>query len=406
MAIINPGPPTNLGADWRAAGSGSRDPAEMRNRILRSEEEPPPPLELGTITNLNATPGNTSVGLTWTPAANATSHLPQRRLTGGSTWTDHSGGALGGSASSATFTGLINGTSYEFRVAASDGTSTTFSNIATASPQEASLAYPNEPAGFTRFAEHDMSFLPPSSGSIPCSHAGQLHGWGETAANYTLVSDQDSPTGAAYRIRYPIGMAGGSEPGRFNIRWPDGDLKAWYVSLWTRVEAPFELPVNELKTWYHGMLDDQSHNGGTGMSQGTGITQYITRSHFAQFRSAVGHTSVATVKPIYLTSQASQYLSYYDFGMWRQYEYVRYMADMDQANGKIRFYCDGVRLPSVDSNGNPMNEDTVRDRSTGFSRGLHTWHWAPVFGGADAGPKTKQDHTRIGHMYVSGLLDD
>lgn len=89
--------------------------------------------ELGTIADLAATPGDTESVLTWTPAANATSHLPQYKEATSGTWLDF-GSALNGSAATVTITGLTNGTLYDTQVVAGDGTSTTDSNTAQVTP--------------------------------------------------------------------------------------------------------------------------------------------------------------------------------------------------------------------------------------------------------------------------------
>ncbi len=96
---------------------------------------------LGTPANLTATPGDGQSSLSWVPAANATSHQPQYRAVGSGSWLDF-GSALGGSASSVDVTGLTNGQEYEFRVVASDGTSTTTSNTDTATPAEITTGDP------------------------------------------------------------------------------------------------------------------------------------------------------------------------------------------------------------------------------------------------------------------------
>ena len=71
--------------------------------------------------SLNATPGNSQVSLSWTAPVNVgssaiTDYVKQYSLNGGSTWTTFSSSAS--TTTSATITGLTNGTAYVFRVAA------------------------------------------------------------------------------------------------------------------------------------------------------------------------------------------------------------------------------------------------------------------------------------------------
>jgi len=71
--------------------------------------------------------------VTWTAPSGATSQQPQYKQTSSGTWLDF-GSALGGTAGGVTYTGLSNGISYDFRVQATDGNTTTLSNEVTATP--------------------------------------------------------------------------------------------------------------------------------------------------------------------------------------------------------------------------------------------------------------------------------
>lgn len=96
---------------------------------------------LGTISDLAVSSvGDGTATLTWTAPANAASQQPQRRLTGGSTWTSI-GSALSGTAETVEATGLVNGSPYDFRVAATDGATVTYSNTATGTPTSSGI-YP------------------------------------------------------------------------------------------------------------------------------------------------------------------------------------------------------------------------------------------------------------------------
>jgi hypothetical protein len=94
-----------------AASGGSGEDA-----LLRSIFVPPAP------TGLTATPGNAQVSLSWTAPTGVIAQAPitdyreQFSTDNGATWTTFS--AAASTATSATVTGLTNGTSYRFRVAA------------------------------------------------------------------------------------------------------------------------------------------------------------------------------------------------------------------------------------------------------------------------------------------------
>lgn len=153
--------------------------------------------QLGTITNLVASAGDGQVFLSWTPAANATSHQPQYRLTGAGGFTNF-GSPLGGSAGSVTVTGLENGSQYEFRVVAGDGVATTNSNVPTATP---GALGPNEPASYSIVTTRSFQ---------AASEAGW---WGPigNASEWEIVSES-TPEGdnSALRFIIPAGAPGGS----------------------------------------------------------------------------------------------------------------------------------------------------------------------------------------------------
>lgn len=107
----------------------------MANRyVLRID--PVAVSHLGTISDFGIdSVGDATAVASWTPPTGATAIQPQRRLTGGGAWSDF-GPPLAGDAVGVTYTGLVNGTSYDFRAVAFGGTSeATYSNIDTGTPE-------------------------------------------------------------------------------------------------------------------------------------------------------------------------------------------------------------------------------------------------------------------------------
>lgn len=88
---------------------------------------------VGTITDLAASPGDGQATLTWTDIANETGYQPRYSTTSGGPWTNF-GPELAANSTSVVVTGLTNGTLYYFTVTATDGTNTTVSNEASATP--------------------------------------------------------------------------------------------------------------------------------------------------------------------------------------------------------------------------------------------------------------------------------
>lgn len=119
-------------------------------------------------------------------------------------------------------------------------------------------AGPNEPAGFTRFAEHDFSGLPPSAPPGKCEGPGIIDGcwfrW-DPDSGFSTVSVADAPASApgVLQIAYPTGLTGGASPGLFQGWDTESEVnstqfKAIYESSWVRVPTPdFEMDAIGVK---------------------------------------------------------------------------------------------------------------------------------------------------------------
>jgi hypothetical protein len=187
--------------------------------------------QLGTITNLSAGAGDSLVGLSWTPAANATTHQPQYKLQSSGTWTNF-GSALGGSASSVTVTSLSNDSPYNFRVVAGNGSTTTISNVASATPFEPSGEWrANEPAGFTQIVDHNGDQIPGVGWVGPFQQVGSL-----------TVESGATPSGDGQFLHasFPVGFDYDDSATSIWYPFPVGQQpKEVYCCLYLRVSSNF-----------------------------------------------------------------------------------------------------------------------------------------------------------------------
>jgi len=276
-----------------------------------------------------------------------------------------------------------------------------------------SLNFPNEPAGFQRWAEHDMRSLP--DGNL--SHQGYANT--DYGSNYVIVEDGSAPNGKALRIRYPEGMRGGVTPGRFFVWDQDGpdsnpnrnatELDEFYISLHIKLDGPdWEFPSSELKMYYMA--------GGRLGSQGWSHLGYRT-SQFGNYTSGEVlyspeyrgiHGSVRAYRgepaPRYRHDDEPRHL--HQVGEWRHIEYYRKTSDVNVENGILKLWVDGHLL--IHETGILDQTDTDGDYTMGF----HQFHWAPVFGGGYNGGdpdedgrhyKSRDDFMRLGHLYISGV---
>lgn len=175
----------------------------------------------GAPTNVAGTPGNGQVAFTWTAAPSngsaITGHMVQSSTDGGTTWS--AGTSTGSSGTTYTLTGLTNGTSYMFRVAASNaaGTGTYSTPIGPLTP----FTVPGVPTSLSRVAgdqQVTLSWVAPSSNGSPItnySYQASLNGttWasavqmGVTSSPFTVTG---LTNGTTYYFRIAATNAAGT----------------------------------------------------------------------------------------------------------------------------------------------------------------------------------------------------
>lgn len=111
---------------------------------------------------------------------------------------------------------------------------------------ERSERYPNEPAGYTTWFEHDWQTFPPGDASrVPASGAGLIR---SSSDNFEIVDDPTAPHGRGKSLRHEqsAGQNSGNSGGTFNLFHPKSDdsltredqvqLRHVYLSYWVYFE--------------------------------------------------------------------------------------------------------------------------------------------------------------------------
>jgi hypothetical protein len=250
--------------------------------------------------------------------------------------------------------------------------------------------YPNEPAGFTRWLEHDFSYMP-SSGWAAASGGGYLS-TPTNPPNYTVVSDPAAPHGAPHslRIRFPNALPDGVTPGTFDGRDGNGatirTLDSWYVSVWFLFEgSDWEAPPATQKFWYNRNTQASDMNLG-GMTLGSGVGTRTILSQWYSYR--YWHvTSSGGADAVIQTLPGPQ------LGTWYHMEQVVQLEGtypaMNAAN--VKTWINGTLMQNA-------------NHSAWAAAPFGVFHWAPVWGGACAGgcARERDDYLRIARLYVSG----
>lgn len=185
----------------------------------------------GQVTALIPTPGNTQVALTWTAPSTGgsaiTDYVVQYRTTAGpGAWNTFSDGTS--TATAATVTGLTNGTSYDFQVAAVNAIGQgTYSSPATSSPTAPAATYADT---FTRAN---------STTSMGTTETGSL-AWTAVNGTWGINTNQAYSVGGANNalVGVNVGSANGTIEGTTATRdagtalvWRMTDSANWYCLL-------------------------------------------------------------------------------------------------------------------------------------------------------------------------------
>jgi len=192
--------------------------AAPADSVLRAIFVPPAP------TSLTATTGNAQVTLSWSAPsviaqAPITDYVVQFSSNSGSTWTTFADGTS--TATSATVTGLTNGTAYVFRVAAVNAVGTGAFTSASSSVTPVAGTPPNAPTSLTATAGNAQIALAwtapsaPGTAAItgytveftPSGGSPQTVSTGSTSASYTLTG---LTNGTAYTVRVAAVSAAGT----------------------------------------------------------------------------------------------------------------------------------------------------------------------------------------------------
>ena len=184
-----------------------------------------PSAPLGAPTGLTATPGNARVSLSWTAPRDTggqgiNQYVVEYRATTATAWTTFTGGI--GTTTSATVTGLTNGTEYVFRVKAEFGGSLgPASATATATPMIPNSALPGAPTGLAATpsnARVSLSWTAPTSTGNSAITDYAIQYKAATATAWTTFTDGTSTATTAI----VTGLTNGTEYD-FRIRATNSD---------------------------------------------------------------------------------------------------------------------------------------------------------------------------------------
>jgi hypothetical protein len=255
-------------------------------------------------------------------------------------------------------------------------------------------SHPNEPSGFIRFAEHNMSSLP----SFPRTLGGLMGSWyGHPQGDPDLVvvnpdtSAPESPPNTV-RTRFFAGLQGGIAP--VNMGGWDaagtgagGQKSKLYVSVWVHILGPDyqNHPVGTKMGFIaYGEVVSGAQNQGVFRLKGNGSTapQHSFKLEVHQ-QNHVNRVLGQNVNGASLMTT----------GTWHQWEWLVELNTLGQADGILKWWIDGTLI---------MDYSDMEYILPGFQTKFHQWRWQPVWGGTGS-VRTRDDFIAIDHVYMSGV---
>lgn len=313
-----------------------------------------------------------------------------------------------------TVEGLSPGTSYEVAMVAYRGTAgqdTVYGEVSNVTSgatsggsgdgrsRAAAGAHPNEPAGFGRIAEHDLSCVPGTEGC-----GGAAGSWWVDEKRLDRLSTVRAATGRGteeevVELTFPAGYEDGYAPARFDGWGPgpswsgEDDVPEVYVSFWMKIRgSSFQNQTVGTKILYvaYGSTSRQNHS--FFMLQGEGGQSEVSSMPLAFYASEMrddGSDPGGGARG-YEPNQPDA--PRFTVGEWHHVELWMKANDLGRSNGEIRWWLDGQAVG---------HHTGFRFRSDRNPEGFYHLEMTPVYGGNSGDVRTREDRWLLDDLYIS-----
>jgi len=355
---------------------------------------PPPPPPPAPVASVVVSPASASVPVGATVQLTASLKDASGNVLTGRTiaWGTSAAGVATVSAS-----GLVTGSAAGTATitATSEGKSGTALIVVASAPPPGTN--PNEPSGYTRFAEHDFST--PITQSTP-SATGLMGLWAiddpTLLPNMTYAVDLGAPRSApqVFQGKFPAGLQGGFT----SIKWQGWDaaadgnsygteMREIYLSMWIKIVGPdYEnQPVAGTKMGFFGYAEPKSSPGNQGVPKIKVDSPQIRSDFNLRFEQQ------NTVDRILDQNVDTRRLM--TCGVWHRWEMVLRLNTLGVTDGVLRWWVDGTLI---------MDYSDVTYITPGNTLGFYTFKFWPYWGGI-GGSKTRDDYMQVDHIYISGI---
>lgn len=334
---------------------------------------------------------------------------------------DTLGTTMGMAAGTATFTATVAGVS---------GTAAVTESAAAVVPPQAPAGsqgglYPNQPAGYSRIAETDMSAMPSKTSMI----AGKAAVLATPASLETIVSGSVLPStfpdATAHFLKHVIeaGTAAGyaeasnhyaqfdmwalGEQTSANGGPSDVEYSAFYQSTYfsvygngTTIETP---PPGIKALGYWGVTNNNQNSSGSGPTQIYAMFTPVSPSGTSPLTTSQFSIDMITQNGSNIRfSQNLNTSKHVVVGQVHHFEQVLTLGTAGSANGTWDWWLDGVQIGHY-TNVPYINSAYASKGGNGLS-GFWGWQFSPYWGGSGGANKTRDDAIYVGYTYISGIF--
>ncbi len=260
--------------------------------------------------------------------------------------------------------------------------------------------YPNEPPGYIRFAELNMSALPNFPRSTAGALAGAWYAYPQGDPDLLVVTpDLSAPQSPpnVFSVRFKLGLPGGAGPVNFG-GWDvgtsaQGQRRAAYLSMWIKiVGADFENQSFGTKLGfleYGPQASNQISQGIWLLKNNNGVQEVESNwkmTFYEEFLGVPGQVNR-------ILQQNKTPLAVMTAGTWHHWETVVVKNTVGQADGVFNWWIDGTQIIG--------HNDVVWVTSVDTT-GFLSFKFNPTWGGS-GGARTRDDFLAIDHIYLSGI---
>jgi hypothetical protein len=214
-----------------------------------------------------------------------------------------------------------------------------------------------------------------------------------TAAGLNDATALCSPPGV-WSATYPTGLRAGSGPvtlwGQTSTTTA-AESRRWYIRACIRVgrAGAYENQAWGTKLWYATVGDAPGPGHCSIIPIIKGDVVQAAKSTWNAGATFECSGVLPTVRFLQLSSVGRPIKA----DVWQVHEWLIDAGDIDQANGRFRWWIDGQLVLD-------KQNQKFRTNASGFYHGLSKWRWAPTWGGT-LGVRTRVDYYKIDDVYIS-----